>query len=404
MVATINRLAQRLDGIQVSPIERIKARGSALASEGRNVIDLSAGEPNFKTPDNIQEAAVAAMKQGETRYTAVDGTAEIKSAIIAKFQRENGLLFEIEEVIACAGAKQVIFNALAATVDPGQEIVLPAPYFALYPSMIGVVGGKPVIVRCTEETDFKLRPDTLERALTSKTRWVFLNSPSNPSGATYTADELRTLADVLLKYPQVYVLSDDIYEHILFDEQTFSTIAQIEPRLRNQTLTVNGASKAYSMTGWRIGYGGGPRDLIGAMAAMQSQSTSCPCSISQAAAIEALNGQQNTVIERRAIFQDRRDVVVERLNSVPGIHCTKPKGAFYVFPSCNDIIGLSSISGNRINNDVDFAMYLLAEEALTVVPGEAFGSPNHFRISFATSTENLEEGCDRIARACAGLS
>lgn len=404
MQNSLIHIAQRLNGIQVSPIERVKARGRELAAAGRDIVDFSVGEPNFPTPDNIQAAAIKAMQRGDTRYTAVDGTAELKAAVAQKFKVENGLEYKTNQVTIGAGAKQVIFNALAATVDPGDEVIIAAPYFALYPTMIGVCGGVPRIIACGENDNFKLRPEALEAAINQRTRWLFLNSPSNPSGAAYTVDELKAIAAVLKRHPHVLVLSDDIYEHILYDDLRFATIANVAPELFERTLTVNGVSKTYSMTGWRIGYGAGPVKLIQAMAAMQSQATSNPSSIGQAATIEALTGPQDIVVERKNKFQERRDLVVRLCNSVPQLHCSKPNGAFYAFPSCAGAIGKRDPQGKTIGNEVDFAMYLMDSEGVGVVPGGAFGAPGHFRISFATSTAQIEEGCARIARACGKLS
>lgn len=379
-------------------------RARELKAQGRDIVGLTAGEPDFDTPANIVEAAIRALHASQTKYTDVGGTPELKAAIVQKFRRENQLEYGTQEVIAATGAKQVIFNALMCTVEAGDEVVIPAPYWVSYPDIVMLAGGRPVFVAGCAAHDLKIQPDDLEKAITPRTRWLILNAPGNPSGAVYTADELAALAQVLLRHPQVWVLTDDMYEHIVYDRRVFKTIAQVEPRLRERTLTVNGVSKAYAMTGWRIGYAGGPRELISAMTKMQSHSTSNPSSVSQAAAVEALNGPQDFIAERAAIFQRRRDRVVELLNACPGISCGVPQGAFYVFPSCAGLMGRVTPAGNTLASDQDFVLYLLDEENLAVLHGGAYGTSPHFRISFAASLDVLEAGCARVLRACQKLS
>ena len=382
----------------------VTALAQELKAAGRDVIGLGAGEPDFDTPLNIQEAAIAAMRRGETRYTAVDGTPALKKAIVAKFKRENGLDYKTEQVTVASGGKQIIFNAMIATLDPGDEVIIPAPFWVSYPDMVALAEGEPVTVPCGQNSNFKLTADALAAAITPKTKWLILNSPSNPTGAAYSAAELRALADVLLDHPHVWILTDDMYEHLMFDGLTFATIAAVEPRLYDRTLTMNGVSKAYCMTGWRIGYAAGPVALIKAIAKVQSQSTSNPCSISQAAAVEALNGPQDFIAIHNAVFVERRDMVVALLNAIPGISCPKPDGAFYVYPSCAGAIGKRTPDGNLIQSDDDFVSYLLKSEGVAVVQGSAFGLSPHFRISYATATELLRDACGRIAKACAALS
>ncbi len=396
-------LAQRLQRIKPSPTIAVTTKAQELKAAGRDVIGLGAGEPDFDTPLHIQEAAIAAMKRGETRYTAVDGTPALKQAICAKFKRENGLDYKPNQISVGTGGKQVLYNALMATLDAGDEVVIPAPYWVSYPDIVALCDATPVAVNCPQNNGFKLRPEDLDAAITPKTKWLILNSPSNPTGAAYTADELRGLAEVLLKHPQVWVLTDDMYEHLVFDDFKFATIAQVEPRLYERTLTMNGVSKAYCMTGWRIGYAGGPAPLIKAMATLQSQSTSNPSSISQAAAVAALNGPMDFVPKHNVIFQQRRDLVVDMLNKAKGLFCPRPDGAFYVYPSCAGAIGRKTPQGKRIENDSDFVEYLLEAEGVAVVQGAAFGLSPHFRISYATSTEVLSDACTRIQRACAAL-
>jgi aspartate aminotransferase len=391
---------------RIKPSATIAATQKArdLKAAGVDVISLGAGEPDFDTPDNIKEAAIAAIRRGETKYTAVDGIPELKQAICAKFKRENGLEYRPSQAFVAPGGKPIIFNALMATLNPGDEVIIPAPYWVSYPDIVLLAGGKPVFVEAGMETGFKLTAEALERAITPKTKWFIFNSPSNPSGAAYTAAELKKLTDVLLKHPNVWVLSDDMYEHLTYDGFKFATPAQVEPLLYERTLTMNGVSKAYAMTGWRIGYCAGPETLIKAMTKMQSQSTSNPTSISQWAAVEALNGPQDFIPTRAASFKQRRDLVVSMLNQAKGLTCPTPEGAFYVYPSCAGAIGKKTPSGQMIGNDEDFCNALLEAEGVAVVHGEAFGLSPFFRISYATSTENLTKACERIQRFCASLS
>ena len=397
-------LAQRLGRIKPSPTLAVTDLARSLKAQGRDVIGLAAGEPDFDTPANIQEAAIAAMRRGETRYTNVDGTAELKKAIAAKFARENGLDYAADEITVSSGGKQVIFNAMVSTIDPGDEVIIPAPYWVSYPDIVNLCEGTPVAVECGPNSGFKLTAEALAQAIGPRTKWLILNSPSNPTGAAYSSAELRALADVLLDHPEIWVLTDDIYEHLLYDGFEFSTIAQVEPRLKGRTLTLNGVSKAYCMTGWRIGYAGGPKPLIKAMAMVQSQSTSNPSSISQAATVEALNGPQDFIPVHNRRFVERRDLVVSMLNQAAGIHCDKPAGAFYVYPSCAGAIGKRTPAGKVIETDTDFIAYLLEAEGVAAVQGTAFGLAPYFRISYATSAEILTESCRRIQRACAALS
>ncbi|HLY56341.1 MAG TPA: pyridoxal phosphate-dependent aminotransferase [Stellaceae bacterium] len=397
-------LAQRLSRIKPSPTLAVTDLARTLKAAGRDVIGLAAGEPDFDTPANIQEAAISAMRRGETRYTNVDGTPALKQAISAKFARENGLDYAADEIIVCSGGKQVIFNAMVSTIDPGDEVIIPAPYWVSYPDIVNLSEGNSVAVECGPNSGFKLTAESLAAAITPKTKWLILNSPSNPTGAAYTAAELKALADVLLDHPQVWVLTDDMYEHLVYDGFEFATIAAVEPRLRPRTLTLNGVSKAYCMTGWRIGYAGGPKPLIKAMAMVQSQSTSNPSSISQAAAVEALNGPQDFIAVHNERFKARRDLVVGLLNQAPGLHCATPEGAFYVYPSCAGTIGKRTPAGKIIETDGDFISYLLEAEGVAAVQGTAFGLAPYFRVSYATSTEVLQEACTRIQRACAALS
>ena len=396
-------LADRLSRIQPSATLAMTKLAMELKAAGRDIISLSAGEPDFDTPKNIQDAAVAAIRRGETRYTAVDGTPELKKAIAAKFKRENGLDYAANQIMVSTGGKQVLFNAFLATLNPGDEVIIPAPYWVSYPEMVTIAEGKPVAVPCPQNNGFKLRPEDLEEAITPKTKWLLLNSPSNPTGAAYSAAELRQIADVLLRHPDVWVLTDDMYEHLVFDDFKFNTIAQIEPKLYPRTLTLNGVSKAYCMTGWRIGFCGAAPELIKAMTTVQSQSTSNASSISQAASVEALNGPKDFIPLHNRSFEERRNLVVEMLNRAPGLHCPKPEGAFYVYPSCAGTIGRRMPKGKVIENDTDFVQYLLEAEGVAVVQGVAFGLSPHFRISYATSTEALREACTRIQRACAAL-
>ncbi|MCB1580388.1 MAG: aspartate transaminase [Rhodospirillales bacterium] len=396
-------IADRLSRIKPSPTIAVSTKAKELKAAGRDVIGLGAGEPDFDTPDFIKGAAKAAIDAGKTKYTAVDGTPELKDAIIAKFKRDNDLDYVREQITVGTGGKQILYNALMASVNPGDEVIIPAPYWVSYPDMTLLAEGTPVIVDCPENNNFKLRAEDLEAAITPKTKWLIFNSPSNPTGGAYSHDELKALTDVLLKHPHVYVMTDDMYEHLVYDGFEYATPAQVEPRLYDRTLTVNGISKAYAMTGWRIGYAGGPKDLIKAMAKVQSQSTSNPCSISQAAAVAALNGDQSFLAERNAVFKQRRDLVVDMLNEADGISCITPEGAFYVYPSCAGCIGKTTPDGKVIESDEDFVTYLLESEGVACVHGEAFGLSPHFRISYATSTEALTEACKRIQRACAAL-
>ncbi|MEO1192191.1 MAG: aspartate transaminase [Pseudomonadota bacterium] len=396
-------LAQRLGRIKPSATIAVSTKARELKAAGRDVIGLGAGEPDFDTPDNIKEAAMAAIKAGDTKYTAVDGTPALKKAIQAKFKRDNDLDYAPEEITVGTGGKQVLYNALMATVDPGDEVIIPAPYWVSYPDMVALAEGESVAVTCSANAGFKLTPDALEAAITPKTKWLILNSPSNPTGAGYTAAELEGLADVLRAHPQVWTLTDDMYEHLVYGDFEFATLAQVAPDLKDRTLTMNGVSKAYCMTGWRIGYAGGPKALIKAMATIQSQSTSNPSSVSQAAAVEALNGQQDFIAANNAVFKERRDLVVDALNRCEGLHCPMPIGAFYVFPSCAGTIGKTTPDGKRIESDEDFVTYLLESQGVAVVQGSAFGLAPHFRISYATSTEALTEACKRIEAACAAL-
>jgi aspartate aminotransferase len=396
-------LAARLSRIQPSPTLAATDRARALKAAGKDIIGLSAGEPDFDTPPNICAAAKDAIDQGDTRYTDTGGTPALKQAISAKFKRENGLDYAPNQIIVSTGGKQVLFNALLATLDAGDEVIIPAPYWVTYPDIVALAEATPVAVACPAERGFKLTTAALEAAITQRTKWLILNSPSNPSGAAYTKAELRALADVLLRHPQVWILTDDMYEHVLYDDFEFWTIAQVEPRLYPRTLTLNGVSKAYCMTGWRIGYAGGPKELIAAMTMLQSQSTSNASSISQAASVAALNGPQDFIPKHNAIFKARRDLVVSMINQASGLHCPNPEGAFYVYPSCHGVIGKRTPEGKAIENDTDFITYLLESEGVAVVQGAAFGLSPHFRISYAASTEVLENACARIQRACGAL-
>lgn len=396
-------LAQSLSRIKPSATMAVSQLARELTAQGRDIIGLGAGEPDFDTPDNIKAAAIAAIQRGETKYTTVDGTPELKQAICAKFKRENGLDYKPSQISVAPGGKPVIFNALMATLNPEDEVIIPAPYWVSYPDIVLMAGATPVFVETSIAIGFRVTPEALEKAITPKTKWLIFNSPSNPSGAAYSHAQIKALTDVLLRHPQVWILADDMYEHLLYDGMKFATIAQVEPKLYDRTLTMNGVSKAYAMTGWRIGYAGGPEILIKAMANVMSQSTSNPSSISQCAAVEALNGPQDFIPERAAIFQQRRDLVVAMLNQANGIECPKPEGAFYVYPSCAGCIGKKTVDGNVIATDEDFVRELLAAEGVAVVQGSAFGLAPHFRISYATSTEALTAACERIQRFCASL-
>lgn len=392
-------IAARMDRIKPSPSSAASARVRELQAAGRDIVGLTTGEPDFPTPDHIKLAALRALETDQTRYTNPDGTVEAKAAVQRKFRRENGLDYGLDQIIVSAGSKQSLFNALLATVEPGDEVVIPAPYWVSYLDMVLLAGGTPVVVAGLEEHGFKLQPDQLERAITPRTKWVLFNSPGNPSGATYSAAEMKALAQVLLPHPHVHVVSDDIYEHLVYDGHAFATMASVEPALYERTLTINGVSKAYSMTGWRLGYAGGPRELIRNMSKLQSQSTTNPSSISQVAAIAALDGPQDFIATRCRAFQQRRDVVVALLNRIPGLSCRTPEGAFYVFPSCAGLIGRRTPSGERLASDGDVARYLLEDGGVGVLQGEVYGLSPYFRISTAAELPLLEEGCRRIAAA-----
>ena len=396
-------IAKRLSRIKPSPTIAVTNKAKELKAAGKDVIGLGAGEPDFDTPDFVKDAAKKAIDNGQTKYTVVDGTLELKDAIIAKFKRDNDLEYTREQITVGTGGKQVLYNALMASVDEGDEVIIPAPYWVSYPDMTLLAEGTPVIVDCPADNDFKLRPEDLEAAITPKTKWLIFNSPSNPTGAAYSREELKALTDVLMKHDHVYIMTDDMYEHLVYDGFEFTTPAQVEPALYDRTLTINGVSKAYSMTGWRIGFAGGPKDLIKAMAKVQSQSTSNPCSVSQAAALEALSGDQSFMEAWKEAFKARRDLVVDMLNDAEGLECLKPEGAFYVYPSCAGVIGKKTPDGKTIENDEDFVTYVLESEGVACVHGEAFGLSPHFRISYATSEEALKEACSRIQRACAAL-
>ncbi len=394
--------APRLDRIKHSPSNSATQRVRELRAQGRNIVGLTMGEPDFETPANVKQAVIAAMARNETRYTTVDGITELKDAVRLKFRRENRLEYAHDQIIAGTGSKQLVFNAMMSTLSAGDEVIIPAPYWVSYLDMTLVADGTPVAVACGPEYGFKLTPERLEAAITPKTKWLLLNSPCNPTGAVYTRSELKALAEVLLRHPQVWVLSDDIYEHLLFDGVEFATIAEVEPALHERTLTVNGVSKAYAMTGWRLGYAGGPKALIRNMAKLQSQSTSNPSSISQWAAVEALTGPQEFLQERAFSFQQRRDLVLGMLEKAPGIQCAKPQGAFYVFPNCAGTLGKKTPQGKVLATEQDFALYLL-DEGVAVIQGEAYGLMPYFRISIASSVEELTEACRRIQRATSAL-
>jgi aspartate aminotransferase len=400
----VSFFAARLGRIKPSATIAVTTKAAELKAQGRDVIGLGAGEPDFDTPAHIKEAAAKAMRDGKTKYTAVNGVIELRRAISAKFKRENGLDYQPDQITVGCGGKQVLYNALVATVEPGDEVIIPAPYWVSYPDMVLLCEGTPVFVDCAAERGFKMRPKDLERAISPKTKWLILNSPSNPSGAAYTRDELKALTDVLLRHPQVWVMTDDMYEHLVYDGFAFATLAQVEPRLYARTLTINGFSKAYCMTGWRLGYAGGPLELIKAINTVQSQSTTHTSSISQWAGVAALNGPQDFIQDHNAVFQERRDLVVAMLNQAKGLRCPKPEGAFYVYPSCAGTIGRKTPAGTAIATDEDFVTYLLEAEGVAVVQGAAFGLSPHFRVSYATATAVLEEACRRIQRACAALN
>ena len=396
-------LSAAIQRIQPSPTIAVTNKAAQLKRDGRDIIGLGAGEPDFDTPDFVKDAAIAAIHANQTKYTQVDGTPELKAAIQAKFRRDNGLDYGLDQITANVGGKQTIFNAMAATLDAGDEVIIPAPYWVSYPDIVQFMGATPVFVDCGIDVGFKLSPAALDAAITPRTKWLFLNSPSNPTGAAYTRAELAGLAEVLVRHPHVHVMTDDMYEHIVYDGFDFATIAAVEPTLFDRTLTVNGASKAYAMTGWRIGFAGGPAWLIKAMAKIQSQSTSNPCSIAQAAVVAALNGDQSFLVERNAAFQRRRDLVVSMLNQTAGLRCPRPDGAFYVYPDCAGLIGKQTPGGGTLTDDEAVTAYLLESEGVAVVQGAAFGGSPAFRISYATSEALLEEACRRIQRAVGNL-
>ncbi|WP_371226597.1 pyridoxal phosphate-dependent aminotransferase [Roseovarius sp. 2305UL8-3] len=397
-------LSATLSRVKPSPTIAVSTKANEMKAAGEDVIGLGAGEPDFSTPANIAEAGIQAIRDGKTRYTAPDGIIELKQAVCAKLKRDNDLSYEPAQVSIGTGGKQILYNALMATLNPGDEVVIPAPYWVSYPDMVLLAGGEPVIAPAGIETGFKLTPEALEAAITPKTKWFIFNSPSNPTGAGYTWDELKGLTDVLMRHPQVWVMTDDMYEHLVYDGFEFCTPAQVEPQLYERTLTCNGVSKAYAMTGWRIGYAAGPVELIGAMRKIQSQSTSNPCSVSQWAAVEALNGTQEFIAPNNEMFKRRRDLVVEALNTIDGIECPVPNGAFYVYPSIAGLIGKTTASGKVIDTDEAFATALLEDTGVAVVFGAAFGLSPCFRVSYATSDDNLTEACKRIAAFCGGLT
>ena len=396
-------ISDSLKRIKPSPTIAVTQKARELRAAGKDVIGLGAGEPDFDTPDNIKDAAINAIKNGDTKYTAVDGTPALKKAIVDKFKRENNLNYSIDQITVGAGGKHVIFNLMMATLNKGDEVIIPAPYWVSYPDIVLLAGATPIVIECSEEQEFKLTAKDLEAVITNNTKWVILNSPSNPTGACYTEQEIKNLAQVLKRKPHVNVLSDDIYEHITYEGFKFFTIAQI-PELKNKVVTMNGVSKSYAMTGWRIGYAAGDKEVIKAISKIQSQSTTNPSSISQAAAVEALNGNQDFIPVRSLSFQERRDFVVNSLNSIDGINCLKPDGAFYVFPSCKELIGKKDKNGKKIDNDIDFVQSLLENNNVAVVQGSAFGLEGYFRISYATSMENLEKAMSRIKEFCESLT
>ncbi|MBM3645432.1 MAG: pyridoxal phosphate-dependent aminotransferase [Alphaproteobacteria bacterium] len=396
-------IADRLSRIKPSPTSAAQGKFLELKAAGKDVIGLAAGEPDFATPEHIKDAAIAAIRGNDTKYTAVPGTPALRQAIVAKMKRDHGLDYKPAQTVVTSGGKQIIFNAMLATLNAGDEVIIPAPYWVSYPDMVLIADGKPVFVTCPESKGFKLQPEALERAITPRTKWLILNSPSNPTGAAYSRAEMRALCDVLLRHPQVWVLTDDMYEKLIYDGCEFCTPAEVEPKLYDRTLTMNGVSKAFCMTGWRIGYAAGPQELINAMSAVQSHSTSNASSISQAASVAALNGPTDFIPKHNAIFMQRRDLIVSMLNQAKGLRCARPEGAFYVYPSCEGAIGKKTPSGKTIANDSDFVDYLLESEGLSVVQGTAFGLGPAFRISYATATDLVEEAGRRIQRACANL-
>ena len=396
-------VSNTLKRIKPSPTIAVTQKARELKASGKDIIGLGAGEPDFDTPENIKQAAIKAIKDGDTKYTAVDGTPALKNAIINKFKRENNLEYQINQITVGAGGKHVIYNAMVATLNEGDEVIVPAPYWVSYPDIVLLAGGTPIILECTEKQGFKINPLELEKMITKKTKWIILNSPSNPTGACYSEKDIREIAKVLEKHPHVNILSDDIYEHVTYENFKFFTIAQIES-LKDRVLTMNGVSKAYSMTGWRIGYAAGPKEIIKAIAKIQSQSTTNPSSISQAAAVEALNGTQDFIKERANSFQERRNFVVKALNEIDGIECLNPDGAFYVFPSCKGLMGKKDTNGNELKKDTDFVQSLLENSGVAVVQGSAFGLEGFFRISYATSMENLKKALEKISSFCKSLS
>ena len=396
-------LSQRLKKIKPSLTVSINVKANALRAEGRDVLVLAAGEPDFDTPQNICQAAIKAMNEGQTRYVPGKGTPALQQAIVEKFKRDNNLSYNLDEIMVGVGGKHIIYNAMMATLNPGDEVIIPAPFWVSYPDIVMLAEGKPIIVKCDASQDFKITPEQLENNITNKTKWLMLNSPSNPTGAVYSFNELKELSEVLLKYPNVLVLTDDIYEKIIYDDGVFSTIASVEPKMKERTLTLNGVSKAYCMTGWRLGYCGGPREIIAGMNKIQSQSTTSTSSISMAASVEALSGDQEFINLHNIQFKKRRDMVVENLNQIDGINCSIPPGAFYVYPSCEGIIGKKTSAGNTINTDEDFMNFLLESEGIAGVHGEAFGLSPYFRLSYATDEKTLADACNRIERACNNL-
>ncbi len=396
-------LSQRLKKIKPSLTVSINIKANALRAEGRDVLVLAAGEPDFDTPQNICRAAIKAMNEGQTRYVPGKGTPALQQAIVEKFKRDNNLSYNLDEIMVGVGGKHIIYNAMMATLNPGDEVIIPAPFWVSYPDIVMLAEGKPIIVKCDALQDFKITPDQLENNITNKTKWFMLNSPSNPTGAVYSFNELKALSEVLLKHPNVLVLTDDIYEKIIYDDGVFSTIASVEPKMKERTLTLNGVSKAYCMTGWRLGYCGGPREIIAGMNKIQSQSTTSTSSISMAASVEALSGDQEFINLHNIQFKKRRDMVVENLNQIDGINCSIPPGAFYVYPSCEGIIGKKTSAGNTINTDEDFMNFLLESEGIAGVHGEAFGLSPYFRLSYATDEKTLADACNRIERACNNL-
>ncbi|MDC3138462.1 pyridoxal phosphate-dependent aminotransferase [Candidatus Pelagibacter sp.] len=396
-------ISDSLKKIKPSPTIAVTQKARELKAAGKDVIGLGAGEPDFDTPDNIKEAAIKAISEGDTKYTAVDGTPALKKAIVEKFKKENNLDYTIDQITVGAGGKHVIYNAMMATLNDGDEVIIPAPYWVSYPDIVLLAGGKPVVMECDEKQGFKINPLDLEKFITPKTKWIILNSPSNPTGACYSENDIKAIAAVLEKHKHIYILSDDIYEHVTYEGFKFFTIAQIES-LKDRVLTMNGVSKAYSMTGWRIGYAAGPKDIVKAIAKIQSQSTTNPSSISQAASVEALSGTQDFIKKRADSFQERRDFVVKALNDIDGINCLNPDGAFYVFPSCKELMGKKDSSGKEIKSDTDFVQSLLENSGVAVVQGSAFGLEGFFRISYATSMENLKKALEKISSFCKSLS